>query len=42
MCNSIYISTEAVFFMCEGYMELAPLVANFCTYMAVDKKSRRL
>jgi hypothetical protein len=28
--NSIYIST-CVFFMCEGYTELAPLVAIFCT-----------
>jgi hypothetical protein len=28
--------------MCEGYTELAPLVANLCTNMAVEKKSRRL
>jgi hypothetical protein len=28
--------------MCEGYTELAPLVAIFCTNMAVEKKSRRL
>jgi hypothetical protein len=26
--------------MCEGYTELAPLVAIFCTNMAVEKKSR--
>jgi hypothetical protein len=36
------INTEGVFFMCEGYMELAPLVAIHCTNMAVVKKSRRL
>jgi hypothetical protein len=28
--------------MCEGYTELAPLVAIFRTNMAVEKKSRRL
>jgi hypothetical protein len=28
--------------MCEGYMELAPLVAICCTNMAVGNKSRRL
>jgi hypothetical protein len=28
--------------MCEGYTDLAPLVAIFCTNMAVEKKSRRL
>jgi len=28
--------------MCEGYMELAPLVAIFCINMAVEKKSCRL
>jgi hypothetical protein len=28
--------------MCEGYIELVPLVENFCTNMAVEKKSRRL
>jgi hypothetical protein len=25
--------------MCEGYTELSPLVAIFCTNMAVEKKS---
>jgi hypothetical protein len=40
--NSICISTEGVFFMCEGYTELAPLVAIFYTSMVVEKKCRRL
>jgi hypothetical protein len=38
--NSIYISTEGSFFMCEGYTELAPSVAILCSNMAVEKKSR--
>jgi hypothetical protein len=40
--NSMYISIESVFFMCEGYTELAPLVAIFYTNMAVENKSSRL
>jgi hypothetical protein len=40
--NSIYISTEGVLLLCEGYTELAPLVAIFCTNMAVKNKSRRV
>jgi hypothetical protein len=28
--------------MCEGYTELATLVAIFCSHMTVEKKSRRL
>jgi hypothetical protein len=36
----MYISAEGVFFMCEGYMGLAPLVSIFCTNMAVENKSR--
>jgi hypothetical protein len=40
--NSIYLSIEGVFFMCEGCTELAPLVANFLTNIAVKKKSSRL
>jgi hypothetical protein len=35
--NSMYFSTERIFFMYEGYTELAPLVAIFCTNMAVEK-----
>jgi hypothetical protein len=40
--NSIYISTEGVFLLCEGYMELAPLVEIFCTNTAVKNKPRRV
>jgi hypothetical protein len=28
--------------MCEGYIELAPFVENFCTNMPVVKKSKGL
>jgi hypothetical protein len=34
---SIYSNTEGVFFMSQGCKELTPLVANFCTNMAVEK-----
>jgi hypothetical protein len=40
--NSAYINTEGGFFMCEGYTELAPLVAILYTNMTEEKKSRRL
>jgi Ca2+/Na+ antiporter len=36
---TLYISTEGVFFICEGYTELAPSVAILCTNMAVENKS---
>jgi hypothetical protein len=38
----IKMYTERVFFMFERYTELAPLVAFFCTNMAVERKSRKL
>jgi hypothetical protein len=37
----MYINIEGVFLMCEGYMGLTSLMANFCTNMAVEEKPRR-
>jgi hypothetical protein len=40
--NSIYISTEGGFFMCERYTELERLVVIFSINMGVENISRRL